>query len=110
MLPPHLWSNCFLSCKKAFHFSMESSVTPCLRIWALRPMPREFMRSGELLRPLMRALRPAPRVTFLRKESHQRFARNLLVLDFEEVLTSGEGGLAPFDPPPPALAVLVAIA
>ena len=40
-----------------------------------------------------------PRVTFLRKESHQRYARDLLVLDFEEVLTSGEGGVAPFDPP-----------
>ena len=47
----------------------------------------------------MRALRPAPRPTFSRRESRQRYARNLLVLDFEEVLTSGEGGVAPFDPP-----------
>src|SRR5699024_3246733 len=29
--------------------------------------------------PFVWALRPKPRVTFLRKESHQRFARNLLV-------------------------------
>ena len=52
MLQPHLWSNCFLSCRKAFHFSMESSVTPCLRIWALRPMPRgEIVRGIGPLRP-----------------------------------------------------------
>ena len=74
--------------------------------------PGEFMRGWEPLQPPAGAPpctpgiyaelgAPAPpdagappctRVTFLRKESHQRFARNLLVLDFEEVLTSGEGG------------------
>ena len=67
--------------------------------------PREFMRSWELLRLLMRALRPAPRVTFLRKESHQRFARDLLVPG-----PPAQGGGPPWIPPPPALAVLVAIA
>ncbi len=59
--------------------------------------------AGSSLSLLMRALRPAPRPTFSRrgKQQHkccERYARNLLVLDFEEVLTSGEGGLAPFDP------------
>ena len=34
--------------------------SPCPHPQALRPAPREFMRSWELLRLLMQALRPAP--------------------------------------------------
>ena len=56
--------------------------------------------------PLMQALREsmalpcsAPRPTFSRRESRQRYARNLLVLDFEEVLTSGTRGRTPLDSP-----------
>ena len=45
------------------------------------------------------------RVTFLRKESHQRFARDLLVPG-----PPAQGGGPPWIPPPSALAVLVAIA
>ena len=29
----------------------------------------------------------------------RKIRKDLLVLDFEEVLTPGEGGVAPFDPP-----------
>ncbi len=41
----------------------------------------------------------APRPTFSRRESRQRYARNLLVLDFEGVLTSGTRGRTPLDSP-----------
>ena len=50
------------------------------------------------------ALRPKPRVTFLRKESHQRFARNLLVPG-----PPAQGGDPPWIPPTSALVVLVAV-
>ena len=46
---------------------------------------------------------PCTRVTFLRKESHQRFARNLLVPG-----PPAKGALPPLIPRPSALAVLVA--
>ena len=89
-------------------------------IWrALRPAPGGFcgtvvpaapdMRGGlapsSALLPCMGAPREhgfamlGTRVTFLRKESHQRFARDLLVLDFEEVLTSSTRGRTPLDSP-----------
>ena len=52
------------------------------------------------------------RPTFSRrgKKQHkccERYARDLLLLDFEEVLPPGEGGVTPFDPRPSILAVLV---
>ena len=46
--------------------------------------------------PTMRALRPAPRPTFSRRESRQRYARNLLVPG-----PPAKGALPPFDPPAP---------
>ncbi len=62
----------------------EEGISPPLHSTHLEGAPREhgFAMLGT-------------RVTFLRKESHQRFARNLLVLDFEEVLTSGTRGWTP---------------
>ena len=48
------------------------------------------------------ALRPKPRPTFSRRESRQRYARNLLVPG-----PPAQGGGPPWIPPPPALAVLV---
>ena len=60
--------------------------------WGLRPhSPRE------------RALRPAPRPTFSRRESRQRYARDRLVPG-----PPAKGALPPLIPRPPALAVLVA--
>ncbi len=52
------------------------------------------------------------RPTFSRrgKKQHkccERYARDLLLLDFEEVLTPGEGGVTPLIPRPSILAVLV---
>ena len=40
--------------------SLCGAGSPCTHLQALRPAPREFMRSWELLRLLMQALRPAP--------------------------------------------------
>ena len=51
--------------------------------------------------PHERALRPAPRPTFSRRESRQRYARNLLVPG-----PPAQGGGPPWIPPPSALAVL----
>ena len=51
----------------------------------------------------MRALRPAPRPTFSRRESRQRYARDLLVPG-----PPAKGALPPLIPWPSALAVLVA--
>ena len=53
--------------------------------------------------PIERALRPAPRPTFSRRESRQRYARNLLVPG-----PPAQGGGPPWIPPPSALAVLLA--
>ena len=50
-----------------------------------------------------RALRPAPRPTFSRRESRQRYARNLLVPG-----PPAKGASPPLIPRPSALAVLVA--
>ena len=80
-------------------------------IWALRPKsPGEFVRGWWPLRPTMQALREsmalpcsAPRPTFSRRESRQRYARNLLVPG-----PPAQGGGPPWIPPPSALAVLVA--
>ena len=69
----------------------------------LRP-PGASRQTWLLTPPLMRALLPAPRVTFLRKESHQRFARNLLVPG-----PPAQGGDPPWIPPASALVVLVAV-
>ena len=65
------------------------------KVGALRPhSPRE-----RALRESMALPCSAPRPTFSRRESRQRYARNLLVLDFEEVLTSGTRGRTPLDSP-----------
>ena len=50
------------------------------------------------------ALRPIPRPTFSRRESRQRYARDLLVPG-----PPAQGGGPPWIPPPPTLAVLVVI-
>ena len=50
------------------------------------------------------ALRPMPRLTFSRRESRQRYARDLLVPG-----PPAQGGGPPWIPPPPTLAVLVVI-
>ena len=60
------------------------------------------MRGVPPLHSPERALRPAPRPTFSRRESRQRYARNLLVPG-----PPAQGGGPPWIPPPCALAVLV---
>ena len=76
------------------------------------PHPGEFFAGRQSQPPTMRgvpplhsperALRPAPRPTFSRRESRQRYARNLLVPG-----PPAQGGGPPWIPPPCALAVLV---
>ena len=60
------------------------------------------MRGVPPLHSPERALRPAPRPTFSRRESRQRYARNLLVPG-----PPAQGGGPPWIPPASALAVLV---
>ena len=76
---------------------------------ALPPRPHfagAFARraSPPLRSSLVWALRPIPRPTFSRRESRQRYARDLLVPG-----PPAQGGGPPWIPPAPALAVLVVI-
>ena len=72
------------------------------------PTPSESGRSARDLckdivpAPTFWALRPKPRPTFSRRESRQRYARNLLVPG-----PPAQGGGPPWIPPASALAVLV---
>ena len=66
------------------------------------PCTREFMRGWQPLRPPFWVLRPKPRPTFSRRESRQRYARNLLVPG-----PPAKGASPPLIPRPAALAVLV---
>ena len=46
-------------------------------IWALRPKTREFVRGWQPLRPLIWALRPKPRVTFPSRGKSPKARQNL---------------------------------
>ena len=72
---------------------------------ALRPAPGGVFCGTVVPAPTMRALRPAPRPTFSRRESRQRYARDLLVPG-----PPAKGASPPLIPRPSALAVLVAAA
>ncbi len=63
--------------------------------FSLPPRRRFAVRElGTPCTPTMRALRPAPRPTFSRRESRQRYARNLLVPG-----PPAQGGMTPLDSP-----------
>ena len=82
----------------------HAGAPPCTRGRFMRGWQPQHptMRGVPPLHSPERALRPAPRPTFSRRESRQRYARNLLVPG-----PPAQGGGPPWIPPASALAVLV---